>query len=209
MSKQGSLGKFGVEPSFSYESFPLTPAGGELEDVAQKLRTTMSVQRPGVTDKRAVWIVHGMGQQVPYETLEQLANGLIDAAEDSVPGAPVGPPKFREVRVGKTVLQRVEVLLPRPKGDPQEVHLYECYWAPKTEGAVKLTDVISFLWDGGTRGLINFFTNFVRAVIWQHDRILIDLAYAGLLAADAGDPGRPDRHQRNRSEHRRTDWTES
>jgi hypothetical protein len=156
MSNKGPLGKFVVEPSYSYESFPLTPAEKELDDAAQKLRTEMPMKPPGVTDKRAVWIVHGMGQQVPYETLDQLANGLIAAAEDANPGVRVDPPKFREVRVGKTVLQRVEVLLPRPEADPHDVHLYECYWAPKTEGAVKLTDVISFLWDGGTRGLIIF-----------------------------------------------------
>jgi hypothetical protein len=43
----------------------------------------MVVSRPGTTKKRAAWIVHGMGQQVPYETLEQLAEGLIQAAERS------------------------------------------------------------------------------------------------------------------------------
>jgi hypothetical protein len=148
----------------SYESFPLAPAAGELEEAAQKLRATIAVRPPGTTKKRAVWIVHGMGQQVPFETLEQLAEGLISAAEHSNPPASVPPPKFREVRVGNTVLQRVELALPRPGTDPQEVHLYECYWAPKTEGAVKLADVVSFLWDGGTSGLANFFTGFARAL---------------------------------------------
>ena len=68
------------------------------------------------------------------------------------------------MQVGNTVLQRVELLLPRPGADPREVHLYECYWAPKTEGAVQLRDVVSFLWDGGSRGLINFVTGFARAL---------------------------------------------
>ena len=148
----------------SYESFPLAPAAGEITDAAQKMRAKMAVRPPGTTRKRAVWIVHGMGQQVPFETLEQLAEGLISAAAHSTPPLPVPPPKFREVRVGATVLQRVELALPRPGADPQEVHLYECYWAPKTEGAVKLADVISFLWDGGTHGLANFFTGFARAL---------------------------------------------
>ncbi|MGH9501922.1 MAG: hypothetical protein ACRD20_03635 [Terriglobales bacterium] len=164
MSTQKSVGRFSVESPVSYESFPLAPAEGELKDAAQALRRTMAVRPPGATAKRAVWIVHGMGQQVPFETLEQLAEGLISAAEQSTPGVPVPAPKFREVRVAGTVLQRVELSLPGPDAGTREVHLYECYWAPKTEGAVKLTDVVGFLWDGGTRGLTNFFTGFARAL---------------------------------------------
>jgi hypothetical protein len=163
MSKQRSLGRFAVESPLSYESFPLAPAEGELRASTQKLREMMSTQPPGTTLKRAVWIVHGMGQQIPYETLEQLAEGLIRAAQHSSPGLEIRP-LFREVRVGDTVLQRVELTLPRPEKTPQEVHLYECYWAPITEGEVKLRDVVGFLWDGGSRGMINFFTRFARAL---------------------------------------------
>ena len=163
MSNQRSLGRFVVENSVSYESFPLAPAEGELKESAKEMRTRMAVQPPGATKKRAVWIVHGMGQQIPYETLEQLADGLIREAEHSNPGLRIKP-LFREVRVGDTVLQRVELTFPRAGRDSQEVHLYECYWAPMTEGAVQLRDVVKFLWDGGGRGLINFFTGFARAL---------------------------------------------
>ncbi len=143
MSNKQSLGRFEVESPVSYESFPLAPAEGELKESAKKMREMMAVRPPGATNKRAVWIVHGMGQQVPFETLEQLAEGLIRAAEVR------SKPMFREVRVGNTVLQRVELTLPRPNADPQEVHLYECYWAPMTEGAVQLRDVVSFLFGFG------------------------------------------------------------
>jgi len=163
MSNQRSLGRFEVEKPHSYESFPLAPAEAELKESAKKMRAEMVVSPPGTTKKRAAWIVHGMGQQVPYETLEQLAEGLIRAAERSSPGVRIKP-LFREVRVGDTVLQRVELTFPRPGADPQEVHMYECYWAPITEGAVQLRDVVGFLWDGGGRGLINFWTKFARAL---------------------------------------------
>ena len=163
MSNKRSLGRFVVESPVTYESFPLAPVEGELKESAKKMRDMMVVRPPGATPKRAVWIVHGMGQQVPYETLEQLAEGLIRAAEHSTPGVRIQP-MFREVRVGDTVLQRVELTIPRRVADPQEVHLYECYWAPMTEGAVQLRDVVGFLWDGGGRGLINFCTGFARAL---------------------------------------------
>ena len=61
MSNQRSVGRFSVESPLSYESFPLAPAAGELEEAAQKLRATIAVRPPGTTKKRAVWIVHGMG----------------------------------------------------------------------------------------------------------------------------------------------------
>lgn len=61
------------------------------------------------------------------------------------------------------MLQRVELTLSRG-GRDREVDVYECYWAPKTEGAVKLRHVIDFLRDGGSRGLINSFVKFQRAL---------------------------------------------
>src|SRR5205823_10045529 len=99
-------------------------------------------------------VVHGMGQQVPYETLEQVAEGLIGASERANPGQKLPIIRFREVKVGTTILQRLELSIPDAPGSgrEREIHLYEYYWAPKTEGAVKLKDGISFLQDGGTRG---------------------------------------------------------
>ena len=44
------------------------------------------------------------------------------------------------------------------------MNLYESYWAPKTEGVAKLTDVVGFLWDGGSRGLLNSMKKFKRAM---------------------------------------------
>ncbi len=68
-------------------------------------------------------------------------------------------------------MQRVELDVDSQEkeenGDPNrryELHLYECYWAPMTEGVAKLKDVVSFLLDGGSRGLINSMKSFQRAM---------------------------------------------
>jgi hypothetical protein len=45
-----------------------------------------------------------------------------------------------------------------------ELHLYESYGAPKTEGVARLTDMISFLWDGGLRGFLNWLKSVRRAM---------------------------------------------
>jgi len=141
---------------------PDEPGGGipkfaaSLEDVDGRLR-----------EKRAVWVVHGMGQQIPFETLDSLANGLLDV----LPNSTQIKPRLRTVRIAGQVLQRVELdvdgINKDAAGQPlkrYELHLYETYWAPKTEGVAQLTDVVSFLWDGGLRGILNSVKSFQRAM---------------------------------------------
>ena len=157
--------EFKVEPPISYQSLPLTPlhSESEIKEFTLSLRRLAAPQeQPTAGAKRAVWIVHGMGQQVPFETLENITNGLIGAANREK--LKWDGPKFRNVRVDQQVLQRVELVIHPHQGDPVEVDLYECYWAPKTEGEVKLADVVGFLWNGGIRGFINFFQKFQRAL---------------------------------------------
>jgi hypothetical protein len=118
-------------------------------------------------EKRAVWVVHGMGQQIPFETLDSLATGILDV----LPNPTQIKPRLRTVKIADQVLQRVELdingLNEEEPGKPvrkYELHLYETYWAPKTEGVAKLTDVVSFLWDGGLRGILNSVKSFQRAM---------------------------------------------
>ncbi len=115
--------------------------------------------------KRAIWIVHGMGQQIPFETVDSLARGILDAAQPRQI-----TPRLRTVKIGNEVLQRVELDVDGSEVDAHgklqhyELHLYESYWAPKTEGVAKLSDVVSFLLDGGSRGLLNWWKAFKRAM---------------------------------------------
>ncbi len=151
--------EFTVKPPIVYDAYPLSAPEAEVHEKASHLRAQMLAGPLQAKAKSAVWVVHGMGQQVPFATLEQVAEGIMMAAGD----ARVANVQYREVKIEKTVLQRVELTL--QGGETQrQVDVYECYWAPKTEGAVKLADVVSFLWDGGSRGLINSFSHFQRAL---------------------------------------------
>nr|MDQ3388734.1 hypothetical protein [Gemmatimonadota bacterium] len=104
----------------------------------------------GVSRSRrvAVLICHGMGQQVPFEHIDAISQAIVR-------GAPKGTP--REIRVGYATLG--EARLPRAEidlqvdGERREVHVYEAYWAPLTEGKVSATAVTRFLFDAGLRGL--------------------------------------------------------
>jgi hypothetical protein len=116
-------------------------------------------------EKRAVWIVHGMGQQIPFETQDSLAEGIMSVTHP-LPGQDGFKPRVRAVKIGESIVERVELDV-FEKGQKLELHLYEAYWAPITEGEVKLTDVISFLFDGCFRGLWNSFKEFNRAMFGQ------------------------------------------
>lgn len=103
--------------------------------------------------KRAVWVSHGMGQQKEFETLNQIAQGLRRAAENS--GATIRQ-KARFVQIGSERLYRVELEI-QSQGKNRQVDIYEAYWAPLTEGEVSLRDVVRFLWRAGVGGMMNFF----------------------------------------------------
>jgi len=73
--------------------------------VATQQASEPTIPDVGITrEKRAVWVVHGMGQQIPFETLDSLANGLLDV----LPNQQVTP-RLRTVKIADQVLQRVEL----------------------------------------------------------------------------------------------------
>jgi hypothetical protein len=48
---------------------------------------------------------------------------------------------------------RAELPLRRPDGSRVDVHFYEAYWAPLTEGRVTLRETLTFFIEAGFRGL--------------------------------------------------------
>ncbi|HEX6535618.1 MAG TPA: hypothetical protein VF041_13560 [Gemmatimonadaceae bacterium] len=98
----------------------------------------------------AIIVCHGMGQQVQFETLNAVAAALWRKQSDE----PMRPDavRVRYVAFGDDWLPRVEMTVDAG-GATREVHLYEAYWAPITEGKVGLGDVFAFLLRAGARGL--------------------------------------------------------
>lgn len=133
----------------------------------------------------AVLVCHGMGQQVPFATLTELADRLSPA--DSVH-------QVRHVHFidaanpGRNLwLPRAEIAVTRP-GHPQAkgrpVHVYEVYWAPLAEGHVTITDVIRFLGTAGVGGLQLAFKPFLRWLFGKDRKFKIPLRTPfGLLSA--------------------------
>ena len=68
---------------------PDEPSGG-----IAKFAASLEVVGGTPREKRAVWVVHGMGQQIPFETLDSLANGILDV----LPNPTQIKPRLRTVR---------------------------------------------------------------------------------------------------------------
>ena len=111
------------------------------------------------SEKVAVFIAHGMGQQLPYDTQTKLAlklrNYLMPKSKSLL--------RTRQVLIGDQRYSRVEFVRPAADGTPaREVHVYEAYWAPLTEGEVRIRDVTGFLFRAGWNGFLRAFNHFRR-----------------------------------------------
>jgi hypothetical protein len=95
--------------------------------------------------KTAIVVCHGMGQQVRFQTIGDLIATLSRRFRVAKPVS------GRLVRFDDLTLGRAEMTWADEAGE-HEVHVYEAYWAPLTEGRVNLRDVLSFLLHAGIDG---------------------------------------------------------
>ena len=99
----------------------------------------------------AIVVAHGMGQQIPFQTLDDVVEGLRRQDRKRRDRGAQPKPVARTVELGGERLSRLEMKL--LAGDcERDVHIYESYWAPMTEGRVTLRDVMGFLMRGGMGG---------------------------------------------------------
>jgi hypothetical protein len=117
-------------------------------------------QTPAKPERVAVIVAHGMGQQVPYETIEGVASAVVRGVQQA--HAVASEPVIRNVRLGtggqdptEPQLVRAEFEITDQQNVTRDVHIYEAYWAPLTEGKITAQDVIGFLFDAGWNGISN------------------------------------------------------
>ncbi len=108
----------------------------------------------------AFLVTHGMGQQVPFETVSMLGQALLTqhGTQKNV-ASPSENPRAKSNRVRLTEqpdapeLSRVEVTLTADDGEEVDVHLYESYWAPFTEGQISFLATVKFLYFAALNGI--------------------------------------------------------
>jgi hypothetical protein len=114
--------------------------------MAVSIKNPTTIASPSVPTT-AVIVCHGMGQQVRFETLEDVASAILSQASQVV------SKRVGLVQSSDDLLARSELLCADSNGTRHSIHLYEAYWAPLTEGQIGLKETFKFLWDGGKRGL--------------------------------------------------------
>jgi len=99
----------------------------------------------------AMLVCHGMGQQVRFETLGQIGASILTQAQSA--GCTIYPNGVELSYQDESFLGHAKLRWTDAKGEAHEVHLYEAYWAPVTEGKVTYADTVKFLLQAAWRGL--------------------------------------------------------
>jgi len=149
-------------------------------------------QTPQHPEHVAILVAHGMGQQVPYETIEDVAYAVALGASNA--GAVCNEPVMRYVRLSTSddaaapELMRAEFTITDTQNVTREVHIYEAYWAPLTAGKVTAADVISFLFNAGWNGISNTEAGTFKRWMFGAEqrfklkRLALTLAFLGVVA---------------------------
>jgi len=99
----------------------------------------------------AVLVFHGMGQQVKFETISMVARAIRDEARAQ--GGVTQDLAVHLSYVDDQFLARAEIAWRDASGGSHQVHVYEAYWAPLTEGRVSYWDTLAFLFQAALKGL--------------------------------------------------------
>ena len=136
---------------------------------AAPIKAAAAIRAPEKTREKkvAVFVAHGMGQQIPFQTLDQVATGLLKR-QDEHGSPPGGKFKIRAVKFNDQWLHRIELKLRSGNADPVEAHVYEGYWAPLTEGKITARGIIGFLGGAGRNGIVVGSRDFCRYLFGEY-----------------------------------------
>src|SRR5713226_7013446 len=128
-------------------------------------------QAAGNTTNTAILVIHGIGEQNPYETLDSFARGFAHYFQAQAAAAKQ-PLKLtlRPERISHKDWTEVAVHLEfdppvTPRG-LRRLSLFEFYWAPYTEGKVTYRGVLSWL-ARTTLTPLRFLSDNLQALLWQ------------------------------------------
>ena len=101
---------------------------------------------PGST---AVLVIHGIGEQNPYETLDSFARGIFSFLKSPSPNGPGLDPRLSPLKIAHKdwtqVGIRIEVTPAAGKTTTDTIDLFEYYWAPYTEDKLSARNTITWL----------------------------------------------------------------
>ncbi|MBU0692631.1 hypothetical protein KKC97_13120 [bacterium] len=116
-----------------------------------KVTSSNAPQDQSCLARIAIIVVHGMGKQVHFETLDCIA-GILSREHQQRHSIDAKIRVTHDRQDGK-LTPRVELALPMPDESVTQLHLFEAYWAPLTVGKVTAWDVTRFLHGAAWTGL--------------------------------------------------------
>lgn len=111
----------------------------------------METPNASPTTKTALLVIHGIGQQDPFEALDSFTRGFVDyfRTQFARTGQANAIREIRPVRFNHgnwtEVALRLRFKKPATNQGLQELHLHEYYWAPHTQGRVTYRAVLGWL----------------------------------------------------------------
>jgi hypothetical protein len=139
-----------ADASVKPDGFSATPRAAHFH-FGEETRLQITAEAAGLPapDPVAVLVCHGMGQQVRFETVGQLAASILTRAKAA--GCAIDPNGVQLSYQDKSFLARAELNWTH-NGHAHQVHVYEAYWAPITEGKVTYAETLQFLFEAAWRG---------------------------------------------------------
>src|SRR5262249_53890982 len=150
---------------------------------------TMGLETRQLTGSKnlAILVIHGIGEQNPYETLDGFARGLHQYYREQFGASP----NLRAERIEYSHGSRTCVHLEPPRdcaGALRQISLFEYYWAPETEDKISYRDSLLFLVRTGIRPLRDLSTNLQeifsaakKPSIWRAAGMLMREIYRAVL----------------------------
>jgi pimeloyl-ACP methyl ester carboxylesterase len=103
--------------------------------------------------RTAFLVIHGIGEQSPFETLDQFASGLLPIVQDLRGKQPI---RVRHCINDFKTWTESYVSLELDRKGRDHIDIYEYYWANKTERLVALPDIMDWL-VAASKGAANFY----------------------------------------------------
>jgi hypothetical protein len=156
-----------------------------VKDTAQRLEESVATYTVGELPvpagdrpptRYAIFLTHGMGQPLPFQTIDHVSRSLYEWDRALLPkDHPKNPePNANTIKVGDDWLNRIELQL-KYDNEVVEVHLYEGYWAPLTEGKISVRNVMAFLSGAGVNALRHTTGEFKRWMFGKYPPFPIPL----------------------------------
>jgi hypothetical protein len=123
-----------------------------LDPIVVPQRTLPARPEPNPAGPVTMLICHGMGQQTPFETLDNVVRSLT-TKHQSIGGSVDVALRFVQFAGTIKSVPRAEITLRTEGRADVQVHLYEAYWAPLTEGVITYFQTAVFLIKSGLSGL--------------------------------------------------------